>query len=173
MSLIKHSGEKKVKGWNVDSDRQLRANFVIAMQRENDIIAMILEGKPNDEIKTYICSKYNLAISTAATRVSECHQKVRERRKWELDALIDTHVQRYEVLYNKLYELGAKGAAVQALQAKEKLLGLHKNGTHFRVNNQELTTISLQDVKADYDFSKLGEQERLRLQELLGKLQER
>jgi len=148
-------------------ERELRLNTILSLQRQNDIISMMLNGKEPSEIRHYLCTKYKHTPNTANFYMKEARAVIKDRKNLEVNDLISLHISRYEKIYEKLYELNASSMAMRALKAKEKLMGFHKEGFHMRVNKGELTTISLQTVDSEYDVLKLPEEKRLRLDQLL------
>lgn len=151
-------------------DEQLsRLRSILVLQRENDIISMLLEGKETKEIANYICPKYRITPASAGTYIKDARNLIKERKSYEVDILISLHIHRYEKIYQLLYELGAYSIAMNALRAKEKLLSFHKEGFHMRITNGEMSTVSLQTVDSEYDLMKLTQDKRERMSVLLQK----
>lgn len=142
---------------------------VLTLQRQNDIIAMLLEGKESEEIKEYIATKYKLQPNSTKEYLREARNILKERKNFEVDNLVTLHLARYEWLYEKFYSLGSFGYAGKVLQAKEKLMGFHKEGFHMKVTQGEITALQLQQVNDEYDVMKLSEDKRKRLNVLLNK----
>lgn len=161
---------KKLQHKHFEPDRQqTRLTKIIALQKENDVIALLLEGKEQKEIVTYVVNKYRVQWNTAVSFISACRNIIRERKDFEVNNLVSLHVERYEKIYAGLYEIRAHGIAMSALRAKEKLLGFHKEGFHMKVTNGEISTVQLQTVNSEYDVMKLDKGKRDRLSELLQK----
>lgn len=144
-------------------------NSILTLQRQNDIIALLLEGKDPEEIKSYIVGKYQVQMVSANNYLKDARNALKERKKFEVDNLVTLHIARYEWLYEKLYSLGSFGYASKVLQAKEKLMGFHKEGFHMKVTQGEITALQLQQVNDEYDVMKLSEEKRKRLNVLLNK----
>lgn len=140
------------------------------MMRTNDAIAMILEGKTRDEIVQYVITKYELSKIIAVETYARANSLITDRKQYEIDGLIDIHIERYEHIYSLLVQLGANGMAAGVLKAKERLLQFHKNNTHMRVDNDQFLTIQSMEVKADYDLSKLNKDQQDRFDLLLNKM---
>jgi hypothetical protein len=144
--------------------QKTRANKILVMQRNNDIISMLLDGKdPKKEIAPYIINKYNVNHASVKVLLSEARGIIKERNAYQLQNLISLHISRYETIYNELFNLSMFGDACNVLEAKEKLLGFHKEGFHMKVSQGEISQVQLQTVDSDYNISKLevGKQERL------------
>jgi len=144
-------------------------NNILTLQRQNDIIAMLLEGKESEEIKTYIVNKYHVQPISASSYLSEARKLIKERKNYEVDNLITLHLARYEKIYELLYGLKAFGSATKVLQAKEKIMGFHREGFHMKVSQGEITAIQLQQVNDEYDVMRLDEEKRNRMNVLLKK----
>jgi hypothetical protein len=128
---------------------------VLVLQRDNDIIGMLLDGKPKQDIINFICLKYQLTEGSANVYISKCKEIIKERKRFEINTLVSIHIQRYEYIYTKLNELGAWFAADQALKAKEKLLGFHREGFHMKVTQGEIQQVQQSVVTDEYDLKKL------------------
>lgn len=162
--------KKKLQQKHFEPDAtHVRLNSILVLQRENDIIAMLLEGKDSKAIQQYICTKYKLLPVTASTYIKDARNLIKQRKGFEVNTLISLHIARYEKIYECLYEMGAHGIAMNALKAKEKLLSFHKEGFHLRVNSGEISTIQLQSVDNEYDVMKLTRPQRTKLATLLEK----
>lgn len=162
--LDKYQQEHLAPDWG-----QKHSNPIITLQRENDIIQMLLEGKDSNEISRYIIQKYSIKKSTSKVFIYNAREKIKKRNEYELNTLINLHIHRYEKVYEELRELKANGIAISALQAKEKLLGFHREGFHLKVSQGEISAIQLQTVDSEYDVMKLDKGERTRFDELLAK----
>jgi hypothetical protein len=150
-----------------------RVNRILKLQRENDIITLLLEGKQEKEIAAYIVNKYRLRYSTVSRLISEGRAMIRERMNFEMNTLLSLHIARYERIYQGLYEMGAYGIAMGALKAKEKLMQFHREGFHMRVTNGEVSQLSIRHVANEYDYMKLEEGKRKRMEELIKKVREK
>lgn len=152
---------------------QTRLNKLLVLQRQNDIVSMLLEGKDKKDIRTYIVNKYRVQPASCNVYMTEATNLIKERSNYEVNNLISLHVQRYEEIYAGLYEINAYGMAIQSLKAKEKLLGFHKEGFHMRVNQGTLSSIQLQSVNSEYDVMKLSREKRDRMAILLNAAKEK
>ena len=153
--------------------QETRLNRILKLQRDNDIITLLLEGKGEKEIAAYIVNKYRLKYLTVARLISEGRSAIRTRMNFELNTLLALHISRYERIYQGLYEMGAHGMAMGALKAKEKLMQFHREGFHMRVTQGTVNQVSIQHVVNEYDYMKLEEPKRKRLEELLKVVREK
>lgn len=150
--------------------QQKKLNAILTLQRQNDIIAMLLEGKDvKTEITPYIKNKYRLKAGTVHGYISEARQIIKKRLQNETNALVSLHMERYEKIYKGLYEVGAFGIAMNALKSKEKLLQFHKEGFHMKITQGEVSAFMIENIESEYDPSKLEPQKRDRLSFLISK----
>lgn len=152
-------------------DRSKRRYLVIrTIQRQNDIITLLLEGKDvQKEILPYVCKKYQLTPKTGNFYIQEAKNIIKARKNSEVQTLLSIHIQRYEQIYKELYDMRAFGIAMSVLKCKEKLLGFHKEGFHMRVSSGQVSTISLVSVENEYDLNKLSNDQREKLSQLIMK----
>lgn len=154
------------------NQKQVRA--ILVLQRQNDIVAMLLGGKdPSKEIKPYIIKKYNITPATANFYVHQARNIIKERKNFEVNNLISLHISRYELMYGRLVDLKMHSLAMNVLRQKEKLMGFHKQGFHMRVNQGEIQQIQNQYVGNEYDLDKLSQPKRERMDQLLVKAKKR
>lgn len=144
-----------------------KLNKILTLQRDNDIIAMLLDGLETKEIIKYLRNKYGLKHSSANVLISLRRQDIKKRKEFELDNLISIHIHRYEYIYKELLKIGAEGIAMNALKAKEKLMGFHKEGFHMKVNQGQIHQIRTTRVNDEYNLDQLDEKKRQRLEQLL------
>jgi hypothetical protein len=166
---------KKKKDAFLRNDTGLRSHYhsnrIVTAQRLNDVISMILDGKDNNEIANFIVAKYGNTAKSARDIIADANQELTSRKQWELDDLLNAHVERYEYIYSKLIEIDAQLMAMNALKAKEKLIGLHRSdGTHFRVVGGAINSVSLVGTRTYFDPKRLDETQQARLEELLRKV---
>lgn len=147
-----------------------RSNRILVAQRLNDVIGMLLDGRGKNEIVTFVRDKYSLSDKAIEAVLIEAHKEINNRKQWELDDLITLHVDRYELIFSKLTELKADNVALDAMKAKEKLLGLHKQGSHVRVVGGQISTVDFVGNKTYYEPSRLSKEQQVRLEELLEKV---
>lgn len=146
---------------------------ILSMNRENDIIAMLLDGKRQKDIVTYVVNKYHVEAGYVIhSLIPQARKIIKERNKYELSTMLSLHIARYEYIYEKLYEMGAMTIAMRALVSKEKLLGFHREGFHLRVTEGEISSISLQEINTEYDVMRLSKERRDRMTELVNKMAE-
>lgn len=157
-----------VKRFNIGFSSK-RVNSIIALQRQNDIIAMLLDGKDTKEISRFLINKFEITQGTANFYVQEARDIIKKRRHYEADNVVSLHIHRYEELYKCLTAINADNIAMKALAQKEKLMGFHKEGFHMKVTSGEVTAVQLQNVDSDYSIAKLPKEKQERLSVLLNK----
>lgn len=144
-----------------------KLNKILTLQRDNDIVSMLLDGTGNKEICRYIVNKYGIKYSSANVLVSLRRQEIKKRKEFELDNIISIHIHRYEYIYKELLKIGAEGIAMNALKAKEKLMGFHREGFHMKISQGQIHQIRTTRVNDEYNFDRLNEKQRQRLEQLL------
>ncbi len=146
------------------------ASSLRSLQRQNDIITLLLEGKEKEVIKTFVINKFQVSPASAAVYISECVGIIKNRKNYEIQNLISLHIYRYEYIYKQLYALGAWHYAGQALKAKEKLLGFHRQGFHMKVTQGEIAEVQQKTFMDEYNMDKLDESQKNRIGVFLDKM---
>jgi len=147
-----------------------RYNVIKAIQKQNDIITLLLEGKDTQkDIVPYICKKYNHTKKTANFHIQEAKNIIKNRKNHEVQTLIGIHIQRYEKIYKELYDLRSFAIAMSAMKQKENLIGFHKEGFHMKVSSGQVSSVQLVSVENEYDLNKLPTEQRERLSFLIHK----
>lgn len=146
-----------------------KVNQILSLQRMNDIIALLLEGKEAKEVRNFLMTKHHLKPGTANVLISQARQQIKKRQHYEIGNLISMHIHRYEQIYKELYAIKAQIASMEALRAKERLMGFHKEGFHMKVTKGEIQAVQLQTVDSEYDVMKLDKQDTERFEFLLNK----
>ncbi len=90
-----------------------------------EIMRMKLEGISYNDLLSNIKSTYGLSLMTIGLYYSRVMEEIRERSKGLIIDTIETHLQRYEELYEWFKKNGYSKIALKALERKEKLIGLH------------------------------------------------
>jgi hypothetical protein len=140
------------------------------LHQQNDCIAMMLEGRKMDEIKNSLREKYNLDNTAILNRYNDAVSQLQRRKDWEVDNIINLHLNRYEELYAIFIQLDALKDAAACLRAKEKLMQFHKQGTHLKVVNSIITQVTSREVDNIFDLAKLDAVEQDRLEQLVNKV---
>lgn len=149
------------------SNLDAQADRILALQRQNDIITLLLEGKDTKTIVKYIVNKYQLKAQSVSVYLVNAREEIKLRMNYELKTLVPLHISRYEYVYEKLYEMGSQAIAMGALRAKEKLMQFHKEGFHLRVTQGQLSQVSTMHIANEYDHMRMPEAKRKRMQELM------
>jgi hypothetical protein len=149
---------------------QKRISSILTLLRQNDIIAMLLDGRDTSkEIVPYLMRKYNLTHGTCNFYIKEARSIIKNRRKFEVNNLVSLHIHRYEELYKLLNDIGADNIAMKALAQKEKLMGFHREGFHMKVTQGEVTSVQMQTIDSDYNVKSLSKEKQNQLTVLLNK----
>jgi len=146
---------------------QRKLNKILTLQRDNDILAMLLDGRPTREISDLLQTKYGIKHSSATVFISQCRQEIKRKQEFELNNVISIHIHRYEEIYKQLMELGMEGLAMNALRAKEKMMGFHRQGFHMKVTQGQVQQVYTSKVTDEYDLKKLNPEDKQRLDQLL------
>lgn len=147
---------------------QTRTSKIIALQRKNDIISMLLAGKPTLDICVYLWDKYGVAKQIAQNYIVQANKELAKRKSLEVHDVINLHLDRYELIYEQLRKIKAAAAAMDVLRAKEKLLQFHREGFHMKVTQGEIQTISSGIVSKEWDLDKkLTDHDKERMVQLL------
>lgn len=143
---------------------------IVHLHIQNDIIAMLMDGKKETDVRKYLQTKYGISDLTAQLRFQEGISQLNRRKDWELDNIINLHLNRYEELYELLLVIDSVKDAAGCLRAKEKLLQFHKQNTHLKVINNIITQVTVRDQVDTFDVEKLNDEERDRLEFLTNKV---
>jgi len=147
-----------------------RLTKIKSMQRQNDIVKMLLDGEPKINIAKYIAAKYDYLLRNVYKYIDQAIEEVKKRKDYEIENLIDLHIMRYERIYASANSLELFALAMNALKAKERLLGFHRQGFHMKVTKGEIQQIQQMNVKDEYDFNKLSPEKKLKLEYYLDKV---
>lgn len=153
----------------LNADVHSRLNKLMIIQRNNDIIAMLLDGKSTKDIKTYLVNKYRIPATRTNVYIADARRIIKERQNYEIDNLINLHIDRYELIYTGFNALQAWSNAMQALKAKEKLMGFHRAGFHMKVTQGEISQLQIHHLDDEYNVDKLTPRQRDRMQALIDK----
>lgn len=141
------------------------------LQLSKTVRDMILEGSPRSEIFEKIKTDYELKTDHEATLAYDLavkHYQTRALSSVDLQGTINLHIGLYEKIYQYFNEIDNKPLKTRVLQAKEKLLGFHRENTIFEVNQDNVTIVENQER---YNYGKLSKDETKRLSDLLKKAQ--
>ncbi|MBZ5859445.1 hypothetical protein [Flavihumibacter profundi] len=128
-----------------------------AMGRDKIIQVFLNEGWECQE------ESINELIDSAIDKLNLLYSTPEYRR-----SVMEDHISKYELIYAYLREAGYTPGSNKALQAKERLMDVLKEGNKVTVRNSEIT-ITETGVSHKYDLTKLTEVERARLQFLMEK----
>jgi hypothetical protein len=95
------------------------------LERQDDIMGMLLRGNSTINIIKIIQSQYGVSKATIERDVSKCYDIIRKNYERDISDVISTHIGKYEEIHRAAMGLGDFRSAIQSLQAIEKLLKLH------------------------------------------------
>ena len=117
--------------------------------RREATLEQIMEGNSHTNIKFWWMNEYQRTEHTFEKDITWCYNKVKLFLKDNHSELIVNHLMRYDRNAETAYEACQFAASTQALQAKEKLLGLHKPDSQTFVQNNTLSVEHLSDEQID------------------------
>ena len=118
-------------------------------ERREAVLDMMLLGKTNSHIKSFIMNRYNVGLSTVEHDLTIVYQELREFAEKEKTQTIEKHIARYEKAYAHCMETGNVFVALKALKQKEELLQLHKGTPLIAVqnNNMSFDNLSVEEIE--------------------------
>ena len=108
--------------------------------RRQELFERMLEGDSPTSLKQqWLLRNDELTIHSYDKDITWCYNQLSKFKIANADEIIQHHIIMYDENIKQARELGAIGAANQAMQYKEKLLGLHKQDVAVQVNTQNNT----------------------------------
>lgn len=134
-------------------------------ERRKKILNDFLEGKSKKSIIEEVSESSDITVHQVNKDFEAIENQIGKFRDSELLNILNLHLIRYEEIY-LFYtnEMPNNTLAMQALNAKEGLMGLHKPEINMQVNNNERVI-----EHQDYNVGKLAPEEQQRLEILLSK----
>lgn len=166
---VQYKGKKFNQKSIVPGYEQKHNNPIISLQRKNDTIAMLLDGRAPKEIRQHLVSRYGLKPGSANIFIQHARTELKKRQELEINDVINLHIHRYEEIFAKLRELGSNVIAMDCLKQKEKLLQFHREGFQLKVTKGEMQTVMLQQVDDEYDLNRFTPEEKERFLQILSK----
>ena len=118
--------------------------------RRQELFDRMLEGDSPTSLKQqWMLRNDELTIHSYDKDITWCYKQLSKFKIDNAEEIITQHILMYDENIKQARELGALGAANQAMQYKEKLLGLHKPEVMIQNNSVTLDfkEISLDDLK--------------------------
>lgn len=156
-------------------------------KRIEEVSLMLEKGNAPRECIEYLVTKYEIHPKNARNYLTEVYKLAEANAHKEKDFVFSVHMERYEKIYaSAIWRINAMvppepdqykaltfafREAMQALQAKEKLLGLHSKLVRIEVTNT-VATIEMEQVKGPikgYDYKKLSIEELMEMSILFEK----
>jgi hypothetical protein len=156
------------------------------LSKVHEILSLMKKGKVTSEIRDIFNEAHPESAKIFSMVSSSARKLLIKEFEQEKKHLIDQHILRYDSIYkSKLKDIetrvkaispqfrfafldGEYSTALDSLQAKEKLLGLHTKTFKLEINNyfEKKQTLN----KPEFDFTKLTLTEKIELRELIRKL---
>ena len=117
--------------------------------RRKGLLEKIMEGNSNANIKDWWMDEYQRTEHTFEKDMTWCYAKVKLFVNDNHAELIANHLMRYDRNAENAFDNFQFAASNQALQANEKLLGLHKPESQTFIQNNTISLEHLTDVQID------------------------
>lgn len=133
------------------------------------IVEAIMKGYATGElielVKLY--SPVQLPNKDILKQIDSAKAHLEEITELDTQKIISIHLGWYEEMYRYFEEIKHVEGMNKVMKAKERLLGLHKRENKVVINNKNTVNVTR---KVEYDFSRLSEPQKIRLQELMDKM---
>ena len=156
-------------------------------KRIEEVALMLENGTAPRECINFLVEKYEIHPKNARNHLTEVYKLAEANSHKEKDFVFSVHMERYEKIYaSAMWRIRTMvppepdqykpltftfREAMQALQAKEKLLGLHSKLVRIEITNT-VATIEMDQVKGPikgYDYKKLSIEELMEMSALFEK----
>ena len=126
-------------------------NMSVKLRREH-LLDRMLEGVAPAQLRNdWMYSNNNKTLHSYEKDVTWCYKKIQHLNLKNIESIYQHHLLMYDENIRLAREVGNINAANQAMQFKEKLLGLHKPDVLIQNNTQQnvfkLEEISVEDLK--------------------------
>jgi hypothetical protein len=108
------------------------------LARQDDVLEMMIKGKPTREIINIIHLNYGVSKPTIERDITVGYQHLKKYIQRNVDDVIATHVSRYEKIYQAAFDAYDYKSAIAALRAAEDLLKVREQVPLVTVNNNTL-----------------------------------
>lgn len=117
--------------------------------RRNEVFKRKMSGQTKQQIWEWYHPTYQKTLHSFEKDITWCNRKLQQFVDAEGKDVIIDHLIKYDTNYKIALEYGQISAANQALQNKEKLLGLHRpeNSTFVQNNSYNFDNLSLEEAK--------------------------
>ena len=104
-----------------------RTTDLVIAERRDEVCKMLISGKHTRNIASHIREKYGVSSKTVERDITIIYAEIKDYTSRNLDEVLSMHIQRYELVFEKAYEMMDYGNALKALAAIEKLLRMHQD----------------------------------------------
>jgi hypothetical protein len=165
--VVKKNLSRTEKGTLVMRKTRKRASAEEMEERMDYVVKNILAGKPAGAVQEDLMDMYSISRGTARISMDKAKEFIKMDRDIRLDQLLHEQIARYEHLYNVFKNhLGREDLAIKAMDQKEKLLRIGKQS---HIIQRELEESKGFDSNTFLDESRVSEEKKKRLKELLDK----
>lgn len=145
----------------------------ILPHEEEQMFEFAIEGLVKGYSQTDLLSKLKESWMSAPEEalqkvIKRALKAIKEETLTDIEKIIPLHIEMYEEIYQLADEMRVVGLKVEAMRAKEKLVGLHRETNSIEIHNEVNVEI---ETEPQYDISKLTTQEQKRLEGLMKKIQ--
>lgn len=128
-------------------------------QRRQQLLAKMMEGNSTANLRDWWMEEFNRTDHTYQKDITWCNNKMKLFLKDEHEDIIANHLSRYDRNAEAAFDALQFGASNQALQFKEKLLGMHRPETVAFIQNnnfnlEQLTNDEIIELLDKYDNEK-------------------
>lgn len=128
---------------------------------------LIIQGTSTKQLTEMLEAQFDLTFEQSVEFLSRCRTEIAKATAIDYPDVVAVHTQYYELIYKRFRTLDWTPGMLGAMKQKEKIMGLlEEEDNEIIINNQ--TNLTLQNTV--YDMTKLSQQEKDRLQQLLKKL---
>lgn len=114
-------------------ERGFRLSDKVELRRE-EVYNMLTGGYDPDSICIKLSEKYKVAQKSIQSDIYLIRYKLQDYMKKDLEEIIADHIAKYDRVYQKALERGDFDSSLKALNAKEKLLRIHKTESVVTIN---------------------------------------
>lgn len=150
----------------------------------DEVVKLYEKGFATSDVDKYLIDKYKLTIATIRQIIHIANDKIKARAKKEREILINTHVSRYENIYEEHIKKNIDdfsqlpvyarrhaladcySVAMDCLLAKERVIGLHNKKFRVQMNN----FYNSKEDAVKYNFNEQKFEDLLELKKLLLKM---
>lgn len=142
---------------------------LLTKEHRSRIVDAIMQGQSTSDIidLVKIYSPVPLSEREVKSKINDARMHLSEMAEMGSQKIVAVHLCWYEQMFQYFHEIQHVEGMNRVMKAKERLLGLHRREEKIVINNKNTINVAR---KVEYDFSKLSEPQKTRLQELMDKM---